>query len=73
MTYQRTAIDDLKANADILIEYTAGNGGFIITVKTGVDLGSKRGIRRVCANGMIEVTESKLNWLQANYKVQPNF
>lgn len=73
MTYQRTTIDDLKDAADILIEYTAGNGGFIIKVQTGIYLGGKQGIRRSCPNGMLEVTAAKLEWLQARYKVQPNF
>lgn len=73
MTLQPTAIDTQKAAADILIEYTAGNGGFIIKVQTGVYLGGKQGIRRTLRNGMLEITAAKLEWLQARYKVQPNF
>lgn len=67
-----TKIDEQKANADILIEYCNG-GSFTIKIQKPVDLGGKRGIKRTYANGMIEVTESKLNWLQARYNVQPNF
>lgn len=72
MTYQRTTVDDLKAAADILIEY-CNRDSFTIKVQTGVYLGSKQGIRRTLRNGMIEVTVAKLEWLQARYKVQPNF
>lgn len=76
MTYQRTTVDDLKDAADILIEYATGHSSgnsFTIKLQTKVDLGGKRGLIRTYRNGMVEVTAAKLEWLQARYKVQPNF
>lgn len=65
-------VDERKANADILIEYANG-GSFTIKLQKPVDLGSKRGIKRHCENGMIEVTGKKLAQLRKIYDVQSNF
>lgn len=70
--YKPTEIDTRKAQADILIEYANG-GSYTIKLQKSVDLGSKRGIRRMCQNGMVEVTPNKLAELQRKYNVQPNF
>lgn len=70
--YQPTEIDPRKAQADILIEYTNG-GSYTIKLQKPVDLGSKRGIKQQYANGMVEVTETKLAQLRKVYNVQPNF
>lgn len=70
--YQPTEIDTRKTQADILIEY-ANSGSYTIKLQKPVDLGSKRGIKRQYASGMIEVTENKLAQLQKVYNVQPNF
>lgn len=70
--YQPTEIDTFKAQADILIEYT-NSGSFTIKLQKPVNLGSKRGIKRQYANGMVEVTASKLDQLRKVYNVQANF
>lgn len=65
-------VDERKANADILVEYASG-GNFTIKLQKAIELGSKRGIKRHCENGMIEVTERKLTQLRKIYDVQSNF
>jgi len=68
--YKTTFIDELKAKADMLIEYCNGDS---YTVNTkGIEI-SGRGVKTQYGNGFYEVTESKLCKLESEYNVMTNF
>ena len=68
--YKTTSIDELKNNAEILIENCDGTS-YTINTK-GIEL-TGRGIKARYSNGNYEVTENLLHKLQAKYNVMTNF
>lgn len=67
--YKRTAIDDRKDTADIMIQYANG-GSYTIKSKTSL---SGRGVKKDYGQGRYEVTERKLEQLKAQYRVECDF
>lgn len=68
--YKRTAIDDAKDKADMLL--TACNGGSYTINTKGIEL-SGRGVKCRYDNGCYEVTEGLLNKLRSKYNIMTDF
>ena len=68
--YKKTSIDDMKDNADMLIE--SCNGGSYTVNTKGIEI-SGRGVKCQYSNGNYEVTENMLNKLREKYNIMTNF
>jgi hypothetical protein len=68
--YKSTSVDELKSNADMLIE--SCNGGTYTIDTKGTEL-TGRGVKCRYSNGNYEVTENLLRKLQVKYNVMTNF
>jgi hypothetical protein len=70
---QKTIIDIRKEEAQILLIAITGSTYTIRVKSDDVHLGSKRGIKKDYQNGLVDVTETKWDWLQQQYQWATDF
>lgn len=70
--YKPTALDLIKAKADITIEHCNG-GTYTINILNTAIVIAGRGVKEDYGNGSYEVTAAMLKKLQKDYDVVPNF